>query len=247
MYRLICERDDALMKLKRHATGVTVCIPTFNEPYELLNRAIGSALSQTVKPVQVLVIDDGSEVPVVIEHDLVRVVRITNRGLPAARNTALMLTTTEAFLPCDADDWLDPQYIEKTLPRLTGVDVVLAGLQEQGEYPRNQAYNPGYDRPFDEVTEDVLWEYNRYFYAALFRTDMLRSVGGYHTRMAGWPGVSGGYEDWDLWIDLVKRGARFASVNEPLLNYTTKPDSMLSRAEANRLQLVEEMLRHHRR
>lgn len=250
-YALILERDAAVAELARAQAGVTVCITTHNDA-DVLYGAVSSALNQSVPPVEVIIIDDGSDEPVICEllpknETTLRVVRVTHRGLPAARNTAIMLTRTVGFLPLDADDRLAPTYIEETLPLLADADVVLAGLQEVGPH-RNGRYNPGFDRPYDQVTEETLWEYNRYFYCSLFRTELLREVGGYHPAMAGWPGVLGGFEDWDLWLTLVRRGGvRFACVNEPLLLYNTAtPGSMLARAESNRGTLVNEMRRHHR-
>jgi hypothetical protein len=159
-----------------------------------------------------------------------------------------MLARGFAFLPLDTDDWIDPTYIEKTFPLLheCDADVVLVGLQEHGP-TRNGRYMPGYDRSWDLVNEEILWQYNRFFYCSLFRTDVLRSIGGYHPAMAGWPGVYGGFEDWDVWIDLMRRDTKFAAVNEVLFHYTTKSDSMLTRAESNRNALVDEMKRHHGR
>jgi glycosyltransferase involved in cell wall biosynthesis len=246
MYKHIVERDEA------RAHGVTVCIPYFNESQETIERAVQSALDQTVKPREIIIVDDGSEqphIPVLMTEysPLIRTTKITNRGLPAARNTALMLAKGEFFLPLDSDDWIDSRYIELTLPVIkAGADVVLVGLQEHGDAPRNRDYMPGYDMPLANVTEKLLWTMNRYFYCALMRTELLREIGGYHPAMAGWPGISGGYEDWDMWIDLTRRKARFACVNETLLNYTTKADSMLLRAERNKGILVDEMRRHHR-
>lgn len=250
-YKQIIERDNALAELDRAQHGVTVCIPTHDDA-EMLHGAMLSALQQTVLPYEIIIVDDGSdkEVVVLAEPDNypgvpVCVLRVTNRGLPAARNAALMNARGAAFLPLDADDRIAPDYIEKTLPLLTDADVVLTGLQEHGP-TRNGTYMPGYDRPFEQVDEEILWQYNRFFYCSLFRTQILRDVGGYNPRMAGWPGVNGGYEDWDLWIDLKRRGARFAAVNEVLFHYTTKPDGMLVKAEQNRQALVDEMRRHHR-
>lgn len=234
---------------------VTVCIPTYND-HLTLPRAIQSVVAQTWfdKIAEVIVVDDGGPNQTAVTEAVetfrgvlgrkLKLVRVTNRGLPGARNTALMQASGQAFLPLDADDWVDHRFIEKTLPLLSDADVVLTGLQEHGEV-RNGCYMPGYDRPHDQVTEETLWQYNRFFYCALFRTGVLRGVGGYNTKMAGGFGVSGGYEDWDLWIDLKRRGARFAAVNEPLLNYTTKAESMLVAAERNRDVLVAEMRRHH--
>lgn len=252
MYDLIVERDDAVEALNRirngKIDGVTVCIPYFNEPAEVIYKALESVQNQTVPPAEVFVIDDGSTKPLEVSEGWrnLKVIRVTNRGLPSARNTALMLTRTLGFLPLDADDWIEPTYIEKTLPLLDDADVVLTGLQEHGP-TRNGTYMPGFDRPYDQVTEDVLWQYNRFFYCSLFRTSILQSIGGYHPKMAGWPGVNGGFEDWDVWIDLKRRNARFTAINEVLFHYTTKRDSMLTRAEKSREFLVGEMHRHHAR
>lgn len=246
----ISQQNKALAALTDYETGVTVAIPCYNQG-EFLERALDSVYGQTVPPREVIVVDDGSDVPIVLPDTTrraskidARVIRVTNRGLPSARNTALMLARHEAFLPLDADDWLAPTYIEKTLPLLGGADVVLTGLQEHGEI-RNGAFMPGYDRPYDQVDEETLWSYNRFFYCSLFRTDVLREMGGYHPRMAGWPGVNGGFEDWDLWIGLKRKGARFAAVNEILFHYSTRSNSMLAAAERNRDALVNEMRRHH--
>lgn len=233
--------------------GVTVCITTHNDG-DVAQRALLSALKQTVPPIEVIIVDDGSDVALVVPdepdefpHVSVRVVRVTNRGLPAARNVGLMNAQCEAFLPLDADDWLDEHFIEKTLPLLTDADVVLTGLQEHGP-SRNGVYAAGYDRPHDQVAVEDLWQMNRFYYCSLFATETLRRVGGYNPLMAGAWNQGGGYEDWDLWIDLMTREARFACVNETLFHYSTEnPESMVHRADRNRDALHAEMRRHHRR
>lgn len=228
---------------------VTVVITHHDEPIDELQRAVDSVLNQTLQPLELLVIDDGSRTPPKLAADTkAKVVSITNRGLPAARNTGLMLAKGEAFLPLDADDWLDPSYLEKTIPLLErGADVVQVCLQEHGP-ERKGTYTPGYDRPLNTIDVDALWKTNLFFYCALMRTSLLREVGGYHPAMAGWPGVSGGYEDWDLWITLMDKGARFVYVNEVLFHYnTSNPNSMLKQAERNRGALLGEMWRHHGR
>lgn len=240
---LIEQRDLALSGLEQ---GVSVVITTYNDS-KTLPRAVKSVLNQTVMPLEILVIDDGSKQEIPEFSHMVRVIRVTNRGLPAARNTGLMLARGSAFLPLDADDWIDPEYIEKTLPLLKKHDVVFTGLKEHGP-KRKGEYMAGFDRPHDKVTLDTLWNYNRFFYCSLIRTSLLREVGGYNPRMAGGWGVDGGYEDWDLWIDLMIRGCKFGAVNELLFNYSTdNPNSMLMAAERNREKLVDEMRRHHER
>jgi glycosyltransferase involved in cell wall biosynthesis len=248
----IVERDAAIAALDRARRGVTVCITVHNEEPETVERAFWSVQAQSVKPLEIIVVDDGSLIPPRgwDEMELTvpsRVVSITNRGLPAARNTALMLANGGGFLPLDADDWIATDYVEKTLPLLQeGADVVLTGLQEHGP-TRNGTYMPGYDRPWSLVSLEQEIQMNRFYYCSLFRTQTLREVGGYNPLMAGAWNQGGGYEDHDLWIDLMTRKARFAAVEEVLFHYSTETtDSMAHRAARNRDALLAEMRRHHR-
>ena len=239
MRQMIRERDDAVRALA--GRGVTVVIPCY-EQQDWLQESLLSVLAQTVLPLEVLIIDDGSRVPIIVPIQTeipVRVIRVANRGLPSARNVGLMNAHGHAFLPLDADDWLDPTYIEKTLPLLdAGADVVLTGLQEHGE--RTGLYMPGCELGLDKLTVDKERMSNRLFYCSLFRTSLLKEAGGYNGRMIN------GYEDWDLWIDLMQRGAKMVAVNEPLFNYRTRKDSMLAQTEANwRDWNWDEMARHH--
>ena len=126
-------------------------------------------------------------------------------------------------------------------------DVVLTGLQEHGP-ERQGVYQAGYDRPFDQVTLDLMWEMNRFYYCSLFRTQVLREVGGWNPLMAGSWNQNGGLEDWDLTLDLMTRGVRYAAADEVLFNYSTaNPESMIHRSASNREALMLEMKRHHRR
>ena len=237
--------EDAAAGTRRGAGGVTVCIPCF-EQAEWLESALASVQAQTVPPLETLVIDDGSgereaaEIRELSRRFGATYLAVTNRGLPNARNTALMVARGEAFLPLDADDWIAPEYIEKTLPWLQHADVVCVGLQEHGD--RTGTFMPGFDRPLEDVTLDLEWGMNRVYYCSLFRTELLREVGGYNGRMVR------GYEDWDLTLDLMTRGARFVAVNEILFHYRTRSDGMLATTERHhRDENLAEMRRHHRR
>lgn len=224
----ILERDEGLH-------GVSVVIPCYNLG-QFLREAVASAFAQTIHPVEVIVVDDGGTEDLTrpLRGFDVRLIRVANRGLPSARNTGLMNARGRAFLPLDADDWIEPTYIEKTLPLLE--DVVCVGLQEHGT--RNGTY-PVTPRMAELSVERIRGD-NRLFYCALFRTSLLREVGGYNGRMIH------GYEDWDLWVDLIQRGVRFSHVDEILFHYRTRADSMLADTESHHRQwCLDEMARHH--
>lgn len=239
MRAVISERDQLL----REQDGVTVCVPCYQQA-EYLHACLASLEAQTVPPLEVIVIDDGtpddSVMEVVLRHGPetgVHYIRVTNRGLPNARNVGLMLARGRAFLPLDADDWVSPDFIEKTMPLLADADVVVTGLQEHG--PRSGAYLPGWDRELVDISEELLWQSNRLFYCALYDTRYLRNLGGWNGRMIH------GWEDWDLWLDIYRRGGRIAEVRECLFQYRTKEQSMLHEAERWRDWNRDEMRRHH--
>lgn len=231
MRKAMLERDDE--------QGVTICIPCFDQR-KFLKTALQSCLAQTVQPLEIIVVDDGSSEDVCgladsFESPLIRCIRVANRGLPGARNTGLMNARGHAFLPLDADDWIEPTYLEKTLPLLE--DVVCVGLEEFGL--RHGTYMPGCELGA-ALTLEAERASNRLFYCALYRTALLRECGGWNGRMIH------GYEDWDLWVDLMQRGATLTFLNEVMLHYNTRADSMLQNTERHHREwCLDEMARHH--
>ncbi|HEX8253457.1 MAG TPA: glycosyltransferase family A protein [Thermoanaerobaculia bacterium] len=97
---------------------VTIVIPVYNRP-QLLRRAVASALAQTYRPIEVVIVDDGStdDTPAAIAalsaaHHEVRGVRQDNSGPGAARETG-RLAARGAFLQfLDSDDLLLPSKLE---------------------------------------------------------------------------------------------------------------------------------------
>jgi glycosyltransferase involved in cell wall biosynthesis len=96
--------------------GFAVVIPAFNAQHTL-ERAVRSALGQTLLPDQILVIDDGStDATAEIAGALgprVQCLRQSNSGVAAARNRGIANARAEfvAFLDAD-DEWL-PHHLEQ--------------------------------------------------------------------------------------------------------------------------------------
>jgi len=86
---------------------VSVVIPTFNRE-KLVGAAIDSVLRQTYRPVEIIVVDDGStdRTREVVEAygDPVRYVHQRNSGVATARNTGLRVARGEFIALLDSDD-----------------------------------------------------------------------------------------------------------------------------------------------
>ena len=95
----------------------SIVIPAFNQNRKYLKAAILSATYQSV-PVEVVVVDDGSTVPIEMEGwpENVRVIRHeNNKGIATALNTGIAAMTTPWFCWLSSDDYLDPNKVERQL------------------------------------------------------------------------------------------------------------------------------------
>jgi glycosyltransferase involved in cell wall biosynthesis len=101
-----------------------IYIPAYNAA-PFLDRSVGSVLNQTRQDFEVLILDDAStdDTPSVVQKYLsdprVRYVRHEkNMGMSPNWNTGLELLTNPFIAKLDADDWIEPTYVETMLPKL---------------------------------------------------------------------------------------------------------------------------------
>ena len=94
----------------------SVVIPTFNRS-RLLTRAIESTLAQTIRPGEVIVVDDGStdDTAAVCRKYQGRVtyLRQDNQGAAAARNTGIRLACHPWIAFLDSDDYWTVSHLER--------------------------------------------------------------------------------------------------------------------------------------
>ena len=95
---------------------VSVVIPTYNCA-KFLGRTIDSALRQTYRDFEIIVVDDGStdgtQALVAAYEESVRYVYQTNQGASAARNAALSRASGEFIAYLDADDLWRPDKLSR--------------------------------------------------------------------------------------------------------------------------------------
>lgn len=116
---------------------VAVVIPCWNHG-QLLAEALTSVGFQTLRPTQVIVVDDGStddSVAVAQAHPGVTLVRQQHAGTAAARNTGLTHAEADAVAFLDADDLWPPESLERRIVALreSNADGCFGVVEEFGD------------------------------------------------------------------------------------------------------------------
>lgn len=108
---------------------VSVVIPTYNRA-EILGRSISSVLDQSYRPIEVIIVDDGStdhtDEVLASFGDRIRSVRQKNAGPSAARNAGVAMASGEIIAFLDSDDTWEEEKLERQVRLLEqgGKDVV---------------------------------------------------------------------------------------------------------------------------
>jgi glycosyltransferase involved in cell wall biosynthesis len=100
---------------------ISVVIPVYNTKSEYIEEAINSVLNQTLKEIEIIVVNDGSTDENTLNYlktlsNLnLRVINQENKGLGGARNTGIENSNGDYIGFLDSDDWLDNNFYEVLL------------------------------------------------------------------------------------------------------------------------------------
>ncbi|HVV58503.1 MAG TPA: glycosyltransferase family A protein [Gaiellaceae bacterium] len=221
-------RDDA-HETAWHAAGdgprVSVVIPCYGYAH-LLGEAVESVLAQTYRDFEIVVVDDGSpdDTAAVAEaliaahpEHRISLLRRPNSGQPAvARNTGIARARGELIVCLDADDLLEPEFLERCVDALDRHPELSIAYGGQRDFSEDREWPLHPHPPYDFAT---LAHTNLLGTASMFRREAWEAVGGYPTDVPG-------YEDWAFWIALGAHGHYAAHVPEAVFRYRVKPGGM---------------------
>lgn len=213
--------------------AISVVVPTHDDG-ELLEQCLASIAAQSLKPLEVIVVDDGtSAVPALEGIDRAirrfpdtRLIRQTASGPAGARNRGIAECRGEFIAFVDCDDELLPSNLSvkyalfdvspRTVATFAGIIFRdAAGSETASVYP-----------PFDGALDPALIGYRNgvpgFLWAYLFRAAELRRTGGLDATLRH-------MEDFDLLIRLARQGGRFVGCNDPVYRQYRRTES-LSRA-----------------
>ena len=221
--------------MTRTAPMVSVVIPAFNQA-RFLPAAIESAIAQTYRDREIIVVDDGStdDTPEVARRygDAVRYVRQANKGLAGARNTGIDRARGEFVALLDSDDvWL-PGFLEYMLgvadahPRaavyFSAWQYIDSGGNLLPEPPHVHVVPPA-------DTYRTLLKANFIVPSAVvMRRPAVVSAGLFDEQFRR-------LEDWELWIRLLRQGQTLAGSTACHLHYRVHGESLSADSTAMEL------------
>lgn len=199
---------------------VSIIVPCYNQA-EYLSETLDSVLAQTYYNWECVIVNDGSPdnteeiAKMYLEKDgRFKYLCQENKGLATARNVGIAISEGEFILPLDADDLIEPTYLEKAIQHFASypeTKIVYCKADKFGEEK-----GVWYLEPYDY--KKIIWR-NCIFCSALYRRKDYDKTIGYN------PNMVHGYEDWDFWLQLLTPNDMVFCINEVLFHYRIKKES----------------------
>jgi len=200
---------------------VSVIIPSYNSG-KFLSTAIDSALNQTFKALEVIVVDDGSTdntVQVAESYgDRVTLHQQKNAGAAEARNNGAKIANGKWLAFLDADDIWEPIKIETQLSQCgdyvwSHTDSVFIGSGQDGSVRTSELapHHSGNVLPELVVTNTVGTS------TVMVQKEAFFEVSGFDKSLRA-------LQDWDLWLKLAAQHA-LGYIDEPFTQYRVHEQS----------------------
>ncbi|WP_034922752.1 glycosyltransferase family 2 protein [Gillisia sp. CAL575] len=201
---------------------ISIIVPCFKQA-QFLDDCLQSVLEQTYQNWECIIVDDGSpdnteEIAKkwIKKDKRFKYVYQENKGLSSARNFGIQNSKGVFILPLDPDDKISKDYISYALnifKKDQDIKLVYCRAEKFGE-----------EIGVLDLKPFSLYELalnNMIFCSAIFRKRDWKEIGGYDENMIH------GWEDWEFWIALLKKGGKVNLLNHTGFFYRIKSESML--------------------
>ncbi len=191
---------------------VSVIIPTFNRAH-FLKEALSSVMAQTYRPLEVIVVDDGStdKTPQVVSGYPVKYIKGPRRGVAAARNRGIRASRGELIAFLDSDDLWLPEKVASQVRFFKENPGALAVQTEEIWLRKGRRVNPRrrHRKPsghfFDRALELCLVSPS----GIMLRREVFEEIGLFDEEFFV-------CEDYELWLRLLSRYPVFL-IEKPLV------------------------------
>jgi glycosyltransferase involved in cell wall biosynthesis len=208
----------------------SIIIPTYNHG-KYVERSINSALNQTLKNIEVIVVDDGStddtSERVKKFGNSIIYIHKSNSGRGDSRNEAIAISRGKYLQFLDADDTIEETKLEKQAAILEKNDNIALVYSDcscndaEGVELENVSYPLGANEdPLPILLKRTLFG----IHACLVRREVVIDVGMFDPAKIS-------QEDWDLWLKIAIKGYKFKYIAGNLAHYDQKGSTTVVNAE----------------
>ena len=223
---------------------VSVIIPCYNQSHFLVE-AVTSAINQTYKNWEIIIVNDGSldttstlakKLIVANSQYQIRLVEQTNQGLSSARNAGIAAANGEYIMPLDADDILAENALTDLLKICLKSNVPCVAFGSYQMFGTENRIVPSYEL----YSPENIKQSNMIHPSSLYHKSIWDLVSGYKV------GMKEGYEDWEFWVNCHKHNIPFLGTREVVVNYRRSQGSMLAKAQQYHHKLVAQIVCYNR-
>jgi len=206
---------------------VSIIMPTYNVT-RYIGTALDSLVAQTFQDFEIVVVNDSCPDTPALERVLERYPKIhyikqENTGVAGARNTAVREAKAPLVLNLDPDDWLEPECVESQVRFLQDhpeLDVNYINPVYRGGALDGKSWMDIYpsvgEVSFLSVMTGATPPANP---GSIIRKETLLRAGLYDTDLRSW-------EDFGMWLRILKAGGRITYSDAKLANYRIRPGSL---------------------
>ncbi len=206
---------------------VSIIIPSYNaEKY--VREAVDSALAQTHKGTEVVVVDDGSTdntrevLRPYTEAGRIKYVHQANKGLAGARNAGIESSSGDYVAFLDADDIFLPDKVEEQVGALEANKDYGVCYSDLLHFDNSgKLYHHRYKYPSGEIFEPLLHKQFINPLTVMARREIFEKYGYFDESLRR-------SEDWDMWLRLAHAGVKFYFLDKPLAKYRIQNNDNLS-------------------
>lgn len=214
---------------------VSVIVPVYNVE-EYLGKCLDSLVTQTLSDIEIIAINDGSidsSLDILEQYkekyDNIRIYSKENGGLSDARNYGLQYVKGEYIAFLDSDDYVDKTLYEKMYNKAIEEKSDYVECDFVWKYPNESRIDTGirYSDKFEMFTYGRVVAWNK-----LIKSDIILN-----NEALRFPyGLK--YEDVEFFYKLIPEIKNFSFVEEPLIYYIQREDSLVKVQTEKTLDLI---------
>ncbi|SHG44454.1 hypothetical protein SAMN05444483_11255 [Salegentibacter echinorum] len=210
---------------------LSIIIPCYND-YLYIEEAVNSALNQTYKNKEIIVVDDGSNIDTKmvlrrLEPKISKLITQENQGQSIARNNGIKQSNGEYILNLDADDYFEPTFCEKAIMAIErDFNIKIVTCKTRRFHIKGEI----------DIFTSTGGNINNFLFknsamgSSMFKRKDWERCGGYEEIL---PIL--GLEDWEFYLNILKTGGVAHVLPEVLFNYQVRENS--TTAQIKKLKL----------